>query len=596
MSAEILKKNDEELEGPMKQKIIAVLLVCALLLPVMALPARAWIDHDRLGQSAAGLLGDTLDEAKDLASLPLSTLFSIRGFFILFDALVTRLVQILLGAVNALIPSAQSRTELADYQSEHFLAGFDTFAQQPGQFSLGYDSRSIMPDDFGEKAYRMGGYDFNKAATQTYDDLRVRTIVLDDGTGRGAMAYAVLDVIGLANSDVRAIRARLSDMVSSGKLAAINVAVTHTHSAIDSQGLWGNNPLIMIPNNIAAGLLPGIVSPMQGVDPTFLEAIVSRTAQSIRDAYARLEEGTLYYSKTGIADYLNDKAQPYVMDDNLYRLRFVPDNKASDPTVIANFSAHPERVGLASGDYPGNVVSADFVPYIEQVVNAAGANFMFIQGPIGTRISANTGVVTAQGLNRIEWARHYGAQLGEVIVGMDNALEETVKPYLNIALTEVLVEVKNPVLKAAGKLNLANNTVLVDRAKGKTYTVTEVGYMELGDSVKILLQPGETSPELLLGGSNLTAAGSVTGQAYPYAPLRQLLGEDLIVFDLVNDSIGYIIPDSDSTNLLIRYIDGELTDEGSIGANFNDSLLLAFSNRVATTVTKAFLDLVESVT
>ncbi|MDR3312934.1 MAG: hypothetical protein LBS96_00580 [Oscillospiraceae bacterium] len=643
----------------MKKRILALALCLSLLFAGASLPASAApipledtaaaaiaALPDSLtsallgpGQAVAGLLGDTVQELTDLLTLPLATLFSLRGFFIALDLAVSRLVKVILTAIETLLPPARSREDVRSYTSEDFLPGHTSFLTAPAagnRFSLGYASESILPADFGEKPYRMGGYDFNKFATETYDDLRVRTVVLDDGSGRGAVAFAVLDVIGLANADVRAIRAQLRDLTQSGQLAAINVSVTHTHSAIDSQGLWGNDLLQMIPRNILAAFFPSLLSPVQGIDPTFLETIVEQTEKSIRSAYANLEPGTLYFAKKNAAIYFSDKIDPFIYDENVYRLRFQPDAAASRPTVIASFGAHPERVGMITDDNPGNVVSADFVPYMENVVDGVGGfNFLYLQGAVGTRISANTGP-SSDGipLNRLEGTQRYGQEMGYFLLGMtqdeaacaalyapqlakDQALidardakaedyspwyadwqsvdEEEVEPYLNVALQEVLVEVKNPILKAVGKLWLADNKMVFDHLSGKTYTLTEVGYLEVGGSLKALLQPGETSPELLLGGSNLTAEGSVTGKAFPLQPLRESVDENLIALDLMNDSIGYIIPDNDSTNLLLRYIDGQLTDTGSLGANLNDSLLLSFSTTVASTVLGAFLELVESV-
>ena len=582
----------------MKKRILALVLALALLLPLTALPAAAKdplipevYTYGVVGavQTAGLQLRDALQDAIDIATLPLGTLFSQRGFYIVLSKVVTRLIQLLLSGIESLVPTARPREDTRRYTAGDFLPGFETFASKQGKFSLGYDARSILPADFGEKPYRMGGYDFNKMATETYDDLKVRTVVIDDGTGRGAVAIASLDVIGLANADVRAIRAKLADLVEGGTLVSINVTVTHTHSAIDSLGLWGNDLLRLIPNNIASAWLPWIFKPMQGVDQTFLDTMVDQTAASIRAAAKARQKGTLYYAVKSIRDYLGDAIDPRIIEDNLYRLRFVPDSGARQ-TVIANFSAHPERVGMITDDNPGNVVSGDFVPYIEEAVNKAGKNFLFLQGPIGTRINANTGAATKgmQGLNRLESTQVYGREIGKILLGMQG--ETKVAPVLNVAHAELLVECKNPVLKAAGKMWLANSKMLIDHLTGRGYTLTEIGYLELG-SLKFLLQPGETSPELLLGGSNLTAAGSVTGKNYPLPPLRESV-PGLIVLDEMNDSLGYIIPDSDSTNLLLRYIDGQLTDKGSTMANLNDALLLTMSNKVASELGKAFLALV----
>ncbi|MDR1928214.1 MAG: hypothetical protein LBQ33_06210 [Oscillospiraceae bacterium] len=638
----------------MKKRILALLLCLTFLFAGAAIPAQAESSavntaaaltlpdavKDGMGlfHAVENVIADAAEDIKDVVTLPPATLFSIRGFFIILDKVMSQLIKVLLTTIETLLPPVRHREDAKDYTSENFLPGRETLQTQAGdqRFSLGYASESILPADFGEKPYRMGGYDFNKFATETYDDLRVRTVVLDDGNGQGAVAFAVLDVIGLANADVRAIRAKLKDLTGSGALASVNVAVTHTHSAIDSQGLWGNDLFALLANNFGSAYLPSLIEPMQGVDQTFLQTMIDQTAKSIRDAYGRLEEGTLYLSKKNAKGYFSDKVDPYIYEENVYRLRFQPDALSSKPTLIANFGAHPERVGLITDDNPGNVVSADFVPYIEDIVDDLGGyNFLYIQGPIGTRISADIGPAS-DGLpwNRLDGTKRYGYEMGYFLLGMTKteaecaalyaaqyakdlalieehgvaqgaaytlwykdwvAAEETpVDAFLNVAHKEFLVEVKNPVLKAAGKLWLADNKMLYDRATGKTYTLTEVGYLQLGNSLKILLQPGETSPELLLGGSNLSAEGSVSGKAFPLAPLRETFGETVIVFDLVNDSIGYIIPDNDSTSFLLRYVDGQLTDINSLGSNLNDALLLTFSTKVASTVLSNFLELVDS--
>jgi hypothetical protein len=587
-----------------------------------------------------GMLNDVTRELLDFLTLPLPTLFSVRGFFIALDLLISRLVKGILTVAETLILPVRNREDVRNYTSEDFLPGHTEFLNAPkvgNKIHLGYASQSILPADFGKKPYRMGGYDFNKFATETYDDLRVRTVVIDDGSGRGAIAFASLDVIGLANTDVRAIRAKLRDLTQSGQLAAVNVSCTHTHSAIDSQGLWGNDLFRLFLHNTFSVYFPLQFPPMQGIDRTFLDTMVEQTAKSIRSAYANLEPGTLYFSKKEASDYFSDKIDPYIFDKNIYRLRFQPDSSATKPTIIASFGAHPERVGMITGDNPGNVVSADFVPYIEDVItNVGGYNFLFLQGAVGTRISAEVGpACDGIAFNRLEGTQRYGQEIGYFLLGMtqpetacaalyapqlikDRVLlaeragkpesytlwyknwkpvaEEMVAPMLNVALKEVLLEVKNPVLRAAGKLWLADNKMIADHLTGQIYTLTEVGYLEVGNSLKVLLQPGETSPELLLGGFNLQAEGSVTGKAFPLKPLRESVDKNLIALDLMNDSIGYIIADTDSTNLLLRYTNGKLTDIGSVGGNLNDSLLLSFSTQVASSVLGAFLALVNEKT
>ena len=56
-------------------------------------------------------------------------------------------------------------------------------------FTDGNHQASILPDDFGTTPYTMGGYGLMATTTETFDGLWVRTIVLNDGTGRGNVAF-----------------------------------------------------------------------------------------------------------------------------------------------------------------------------------------------------------------------------------------------------------------------------------------------------------------------------------------------------------------------------------------------------------------------
>ena len=59
--------------------------------------------------------------------------------------------------------------------------------------------------------------------------------------------------------------------------------------------------------------------------------------------------------------------------------------------------------------------------------------------------------------------------------------------------------------------------------------------------------PGEFCCDLLTGGASLYAAGSVTKTDFGIPSLREIFGEDTMVFGLANDAIGYIVPDNDYT-------------------------------------------------
>lgn len=323
--------------------------------------------------------------------------------------------------------------------------------------------------------------------------------------------------------------------------------------------------------------------------------------------------GTLTLAKKDIADnYLRDRTAPYVFDGNLYRLMFTPDDKNEKGTVIATFSAHPENSG-----YGHTVISADFVPYIEEVVNKAGYNFIYIQGCIGT-ITYQRGVSDdGLDLTRYEETVRYGHEMGYIILGLtkseaecktmnyalgdflgeaeygsiegytswykdwESVNESEVAPMLNIAHKQYIIEVSNVLMDIVGKTGITDYFFLYDNTSGKYYTVTEAGYMELGDSLLVELCPGETYGELLIGGDAL--------KGFDYPSLREMYGENIIVFDLMNDAIGYIEPDNNFVMAGVQY--SEKNDE----FDTDTWCLISWGKNTASKVISEFIDLVDSV-
>ena len=108
---------------------------------------------------------------------------------------------------------------------------------------------------------------------------------------------------------------------------------------------------------------------------------------------------------------------------------------------------------------------------------------------------------------------------------------QEVKPVLNIRHEQFTVKIDNNIIALLGKTSVADNFVLKDNW-GRYYTVSEVGYLEIGDNMKVYMSPGETFGELLLGGSG--------AKGFEYAPIREYTGEDIIIMDLMNDAAGYV--------------------------------------------------------
>lgn len=495
--------------------------------------------------------------------------------------------EILVTALNSQMRENDKFIDEAEYTYDNFYSGTDEFIDEakPGaKWSLGSSSESLVPENWEDYSLYLGGFIseqnfFTNDVREVLDDMKVRVIALNDGSGRGTAVFATIDSIGMSNGDIRAIRANLADFAEENNINSINIFATHTHSGIDTQGLW-TNIFGKWPFNIL-NTFTGIGELEQGTDPAYMNFLYGKVEEAVKNAVDNLTEGKMTYAQKDIGEvYFNNKNRPSAdsLDTDLKRFTFTPDDASVRPTIILNMSAHPDVVGLATADDPikGHGVSGDYIYYIGDTLNDAGYDFMFFNGAI---CGIYIGSVNANADRRVDVADNYGREIAKMTLGMtmtqaeieaDEYLmslnfsaeklegqqytpwyegwvpaEETeVDPILNLKLKTVEIQVTNPVIMAAGKLGVVNY-LIKKTTDGKYFITTEVGYLEMGKNFKAALVPGEFCSDLMAGGSSLTAEGSIHGKDFEGKTIAQIFGENTAVFGLANDAIGYIVPDND---------------------------------------------------
>lgn len=439
-------------------------------------------------------------------------------------ALITGLVLLITSAFQGGTGMGFEKKETLDLTSG-FLTGSESFIDEAvsDKWSVGFAKNELTPDDWDEENYYLGGYLKFPAqnATGVIDELWVKAVVLDDNSGRGAVAFAWIDAVGLMNNDVKLIREKLSDIIGAEGIVSVNIGVTHTHSAVDTQGLWGTLP-------------------KTGKNEKYMDALVEKTADAIRTAYETRSEGTLYYASGNYANFFTDGRGPRSYDENIHLFRFVPDDSAKREILISNFGAHPVYI-----EWANSKLSADYPYYLDKAVQEKyDADFIFIQGAIGGAIHGNLGESNGiTGETDIEKITQYGDKLADTFAEL-MAKAEPVKPILNVAHRQVEVKVDNFIFRLAERAGVTSAKAY--SADGEIKLTTEIGYAELGENIKILMMPGEAFPELIYGGF-LSAEESHNGTEYPYPALETLFdeGDEILTFGLCNDAIGYIVPDND---------------------------------------------------
>ena len=570
----------------MKKKLLSLILVLTMLFSVTVMPVSA-VDFNRADEPFTKALAKVVD--------------GIMNTFV--------------SALDFVMKENSKFVDESDYVYDNFYEGTAEFisqAKQGASWSLGHSETSLIPENWQDYDLFLGGFIssenyFTNDVREILDDMKVRVIALNDGSGRGTAVFATVDSIGMSNGDIRIVRAKLQDFAKQNNINSINIFATHTHSGIDTQGLW-TEIYRKWPLNIGSAM-SGMWETEQGTDPEFMEFLYSRVATAIEKAVASMTEGTMTYAEKDIGEeYFNNKNRPSAtsMDTKLRRFIFAPYIKSEEPTMIINMSAHPDVVGLPveSDETKGHGVSGDYIYYMGETITNAGYNFMFFNGAIA---GIYIGRVDVKADKRVDIASNYGKEIGKMALGLTKteeqikadsylmsldftfeeaekwyvpwykgwtpATERVVEPILNLRLQKVEIPVTNPVIKAAGKLGVVNYLI---KKSGKSYYITtEIGYMEMGKDIKIAFAPGEICTDLIYGGASLTAEGSISGRAYEGRPLNEIFGEDIIIFGLANDAIGYIVPDNDYA-LALAF--GHYHESLSIGEKTAPILTEAYEN------------------
>ena len=603
--------------------VISMLLVMCLMMPSVYAAADAQTNYDSVMEYVA----DTQTEDDTDSKIKFGRIINGLSNFVINDLLGT--------VLKLILPDSAA---VADYEKfnideyDNFYEGMDTFIDEPqGKkvWSLGYSKASVIPDDFGEKEYAKGAYipyifgnDMYTDEDGNKEDLMVRAVVMNDGSGRGNVVFIALDAMGFANSDVRTVREALKDIAKEYNIVSINVSCTHIHTGIDSQGVW-TDPIGCIINNSFSKITRHV---KYGVERSFIEAVAEGSKKAVQDALADMTEGKLYYSEINGEDYVYDRTAPISLNPNIYKLEFMPADADRTPTIIATFGCHPESASYdwASAD-PEKTLSfdkkftPDFIWSAEMVMNDAGYNFIFLQGNVSTVTSAR--YYTGDGVDEFPGNAHYtsvryGYEIAYILLGMNmteaeriKLNEETgdrldiekykgqgrytvwyegletvtakeVKPVLNIKHKQFTVQIDNNVIVLLGKTSVADNFVLKNNF-GRYYTVSEVGYLEIGDEMKVYMSPGETFGELVYGGKG--------ADGFELAPVREYTGEEIIVMDLMNDAAGYVANPANYCLAGIQY------NENSGEYDSDTWCLISYGKEAAPTFIGNFYDIYDSV-
>ncbi len=409
---------------------------------------------------------------------------------------------------------------------------FATTHAEDAMWNIGYSSRSLIPEDYDNGQYFLGGYiGLENGFTNVVegiaeipglgkDDMRVRCVAMDDSSGRGTVLFATVDCIGITNADIKDIRALLADFAAENNIVSINVSSTHTHSCIDTEGLWTKNLAKLAYNGLNSGFETG-EELQQGTNPAYMAFLKEEVAGALKDAYNDMKPGVLTYTMKDIGqDYfqnknrpsagfydpdtgehvLNADDEPLVAMTEIHKFTFTPVDETATPTIMLNMAAHPDVAGLPTESNSGREISGDYIFYCDKLLKENGYNFMFFQGAIAAIYMARS--VTGDGVEtkqRVEESQRFGFELARILLGLEMTEEQVAAdPALNVIeeyeRETALVEKKDD----NGNVVLDENGDPVMVPKNEGYTLWYENWNKDADGNDVVPVAEEVAPVLNL--------------------------------------------------------------------------------------------------
>ena len=464
-------------------------------------------------------------------------------FNLCLDVLIHRILTVL----NVFWPGYDGDWEkIEDYEASNFYEGekkFDKNTKENSAWYMGYAGASLLEDlDIMNGEYFLAGtleVFEGRVPTKINDDQRVRVYAISDGVS-GIVVHAVIDGFGLSRGDVQTIRNKVAQAVSGYNIISMNVSVLHQHSCIDTLGM--NIPLlpglIINTTNAALGGVLDSIKVMKNQE--FMDNLFEKTVDCVESAVKNMKKGNLYYGYTDISEYMRDARDPWSFDENMHRLRFVP-NDGSKETWILQGSMHCTGMGAGPDE-----LTADYPYYIEKAIKEkTGANVVYVIGA-ELAIRQERELTDKEGATDIENITAYGYALADKVIKINNDIK--LQPVLNVAHKEVTLKVDNGILTLAARQDILNAVIVKDGFK--YVLITEIGYMELGNKVGIFMCPGEFDPMLIFGGPE-SGDVSWTGDTWDYDALTDTADvPNVMVYGLCNDQAGYVLRDNEYHSLI----------------------------------------------
>jgi hypothetical protein len=352
----------------------------------------------------------------------------------------------------------------------------------------GFAARVVTPDPL---LPLIGGIGMATPATRKEGELKVRALVLEEGSNRVAMVSA--DFLGFPGFRCDRVRALVKAVPPDGIL----IGSTHTHSAPDCYGF------------------PNGTGPTTA-NPQYLETVCRRMAEAIEEAANNLQPVTLRIGTDEVRGKIAYNFYAEALIDPRCSVIQGLDEAGVPVFTLVNFAVHPEVLGSGQG-----ICSPDLVgPLCDELKARGGGEGIFFNGAQGGMVTADNRLPDGREARTYAECERIGKLLaGEALrIGSVAATQPGAK--LTCRARKLSLPVDSPDLRALMRF-------IPGYASGPPDTaVVQLNVINLGPA-QILTIPGEALPNV---GCYLK---------------RKMHGQHNLLFGLTNDALGYILAQED---------------------------------------------------
>jgi len=433
-----------------------------------------------------------------------------------------------------------------------------------GTFSYGSD----LPCDADHNGrwdglYSSGGVDH--LTEWVHDDIWARALAISDGTHTVVIESVTSQGLFIEDDD----RIRNGIRGARPGVTGVFVSSTHNESSPDPIGIYGAPD----DGTGAAGLF-------SGVDDYYISYLVSQAVRAgvaaidaMVPALMRVTEftpavrarlSTTFPTTDAVKGGTPAYGTPEATDTKGRVLQLVRRSDGGNIETVFNFAAHNQQIGHApdssvvvvggrslrvnrsvSDDWPG--------VFARTVESKLGGHAMFMVGDNGSIedpewAGACPQIHSDEGC--FELSSHTGATLASDVVAALGRGSDVVAPHtLRAATDRFIVPLQNQLFIAAFATGLfahrtaATTTVCVDSVGvPRPCFKTEVGVLDFGPQLQMLVNPGEAYPALIEGMPWGTEQMSCPGRSMPPVPAWHASAAHKLEMGLGDDMIGYEIP------------------------------------------------------